>query len=271
MSEDDFDACAALLDATYALYGKSLPAQAKAVYFNALAHWPLETVRTALNAHVRDAQRGQFAPKPADLVAQWEGSAAHDGRPDADEAWAMALAAMDEAVTVVWTAEMAEAFGIARAVLECGDLVGARMAFKDAYKRLVEAARQNRRAAHWQISLGWDAQGRDPVLTQAVSARRISASTAAALLPPPEHVDDGYDADKARANLRRIRAQLAAMPSALQRARAVREARLRAQRETVQARKNVVRAQVERYMRIHRDERPVFPLLRHEKTQKKAA
>src|SRR5260363_116053 len=76
MSENDFDVFAVLLDAAYALYGKALPAEAKAAYFESLKDWPMETVRAALNAHVRDAQRGQFAPKPADLIAQWEGSTA---------------------------------------------------------------------------------------------------------------------------------------------------------------------------------------------------
>src|SRR5260364_286667 len=144
MSENDFDVFAVLLDAAYALYGKALPAEAKAAYFESLKDWPMETVRAALNAHVRDAQRGQFAPKPADLIAQWEGYTAHDGRPEADEAWAIALAAQEE------------------------------------------AARKARRAVHWQTSLGWDAEQREVALTQAVARRRISASTAAALLPPPD-------------------------------------------------------------------------------------
>src|SRR5260364_218530 len=104
MSENDFDVFAVLLDAAYALYGKALPAEAKAAYFESLKDWPMETVRAALNAHVREAQRGQFAPKPADLIAQWEGYTAHDGRPEADEAGAIALAAQDEAATLVWTA-----------------------------------------------------------------------------------------------------------------------------------------------------------------------
>src|SRR5260364_39151 len=125
MSENDFDVFAVLLDAAYALYGKALPAEAKAAYFESLKDWPMETVRVALNAHVRDAQRGQFAPKPADLITRWEGYTAHDGRLEADEAWAIALAAQDEAATLVWTAEMMEAFGIARVVLDRGDQEGA--------------------------------------------------------------------------------------------------------------------------------------------------
>src|SRR5260363_350137 len=107
MSENDFDVFAVLLDAAYALYGKALPAEAKAAYFESLKDWPMETVRAALNAHVRDAQRGQFAPKPADLIAQWEGYTAHDGRPEADEAWAIALEAQDAAAAPVWGATAA--------------------------------------------------------------------------------------------------------------------------------------------------------------------
>src|SRR5260364_295545 len=86
---------------------------------------------------------------------------------------------------------------------------GARMAFKDAYKRVVEAARKARRAVHWQTSLGWDAEQREVALTQAVARRRISASTAAALLPPPDRIDEGDGAHQVRANLQRIREQLA--------------------------------------------------------------
>ncbi|CCD28667.1 conserved hypothetical protein [Candidatus Glomeribacter gigasporarum BEG34] len=266
MSENDFDVFAVLLDAAYALYGKALPAEAKAAYFESLKDWPMETVRAALNAHVRDAQRGQFAPKPADLIAQWEGYTAHDGRPEADEAWAIALAAQDEAATLVWTAEMMEAFGIARVVLDRGDQVGARMAFKDAYKRLVEAARKARRAVHWQTSLGWDAEQREVALTQAVARRRISASTAAALLPPPDRIDEGDGAHQVRANLQRIREQLAALPSPLQRARAARAARLREQRQTVRARKSGMLEQIWRYAYLYPDTFPVFPLLTYDQS-----
>src|SRR5260363_424737 len=100
MSEIDFDVFAVLLDAAYAVFGKALPAEAKAADFEPLKDWPREVVSAASTAHAREAQRGQFSPKPADLIAQWEGYTAHDGRPEADEAWAIALAAQDEAATL---------------------------------------------------------------------------------------------------------------------------------------------------------------------------
>ena len=56
------------------------------------------------------------------------------GRPAANEAWAAALEALDEAKTVVWTDEMAQAWGVARPIAAAGDLVGARMAFIGAYE-----------------------------------------------------------------------------------------------------------------------------------------
>ena len=56
------------------------------------------------------------------------------GHPTANEAWALALSSADETETVVWTDQIAEAAGIVRPILDAGDEVGARMAFRDAYE-----------------------------------------------------------------------------------------------------------------------------------------
>lgn len=246
MSEDDFDPFVALLDAAYALYGKSLSAEAKAMHFRALNAYSLPAVRGALEAHVKDPQRGQFAPKPADVIAQLEGEATHDGRPGPDEAWAMALNAQDEAATVVWTAEMAQAFGVARSVLERGDEVGARMAFKEVYKRRVDEARRQGQGVRWQASLGWAADLREQALGQAVATGRLLAGTAA-LLPQPKDHEADYDTEKARANLRRLHEQLAAMPSTWQRATAAREARRQAALSELEAKKRETAERVAHY------------------------
>ncbi len=50
----------------------------------------------------------------------------------------------DESTSVVWTDEMCQAWGVAAPLLEDGDKVGARMAFKESYARLIEEARQHR-------------------------------------------------------------------------------------------------------------------------------
>jgi len=108
-----------------------------------------------------------------------------DGRPGADEAWAQSIRAEDEADTVVWTDDMRQAFSMARPLLELGDKVGARMAFRDAYERIVAEARQLGSPVRWEASLGWDTERRRDVLTKAVTSGLLPASHAAGLLPPP--------------------------------------------------------------------------------------
>jgi hypothetical protein len=232
MFKRDFDQFMMLLDAVYSLHSKTLPGEAKALYFRALASYPLDVVRAAIDAHVKDPQRGPYPPKPADLIAQIDGTATNDSRPGADEAWAIARSSLDERTTVVWTAEICEAFSIARPVLDNGDEVGGRMAFKDAYNRLVTAARLTRRPAEWKPSLGWDAQMREETIRNAALAGMLPAPIVDALLPMPAD-DVDYDADRSRANLQCIREQLAALPSALERIAAAREAERLAQVESL--------------------------------------
>ncbi|MBR8182126.1 hypothetical protein KDW54_06910 [Burkholderia ambifaria] len=187
MFETDFDQFVAMLDATYSLHGKTLPGIAKAMFFRAMSAYSLNTVRAAIDGHVKDSQRGQFPPKPADLIAQIEGHAANDSRPGPEEAWAIAVQAFDEAVTVVMTDEIAEAMSIARPVFELGDEVGARMAFKESYGRLVTQARSAGMAAKWFPSLGYDAGQRAEVLDRAISRGLLSheVPTIVGALPAP--------------------------------------------------------------------------------------
>jgi hypothetical protein len=187
MRESDFDDFGLLLDATCSLLsrGQYTPNAANtALWFRSLAAHDLATVRAAFDAHVRDPQRGRFVPVPADILAQIEGQVADDGRPGGDEAWATALRAADEADTVVWTAEMAEAWAISKPVLAAGDEVGARMAFRDAYSRLVEAARRERQSVAWSASLGFDTERRSIALATAVQAGRLALQDLPALPAP---------------------------------------------------------------------------------------
>ena len=109
-----------------------------------------------------------------------------DGRPRGDEAWSLAICAENESDTVVWTEEMAQAFEVARPLLVMGDKVGARMAFKDTYERLVDDARKQGTPPRWSASLGWDVEQRAMVLAAAVEAGKIGHDHARGLLPPPE-------------------------------------------------------------------------------------
>lgn len=94
----------------------------------------------------------------------------------ANEAWAVAFPALDEAATVVWTSETAKAFEVARPLLEGGDKIGARMAFIPAYDRLIDQAKRESRTPSYEVSAGWDVNMREVAMRQAVTV---------GLLPPP--------------------------------------------------------------------------------------
>lgn len=185
MDKNDFKTFADLLDATCSMLsrGQYTPnAISTAMFFNTLRQHPIGVVRDAFSAHCADPVRGKFPPVPADLIAQIEASAQHDGRPGEEEAWAIAIQANNEAATVVWTAEAAEAFGICRSILSTGDEVGARMAFRESYRRLTAAARSRREPVSWSPTLGHDNAMRDEALTLAVEAGRLPVD----YLPAPK-------------------------------------------------------------------------------------
>lgn len=192
-------------------YGKPLPDGAMVnVWFNMLAPFEPKVIAAAFSAYA--TERPDHAPVPNSIAARCR---LLDGRPGVEEAWAIALTSRDEADTVVWTAETAEAFALCRPVLDGGDEVGARMAFKDAYLRLVAAARAANRPAEWSASMGWDQTKRTAVLKRAATAGLLPAPQATALLGGPAG-DPGPD-DKARAQLAAIRQMLADSASAKER------------------------------------------------------
>jgi hypothetical protein len=84
----------------------------------------------------------------------------------------------DESQTIVWTDEMASAWGIAKALLEAGDKVGARFAFRDAYTKAVALARNDAREPHWQVSYGTDPNSRLMALLDAVDRHRLTREQA---------------------------------------------------------------------------------------------
>jgi len=169
----------ALADVVALYDGPPLSDAALRLWWSALEPFPWPLVAQALQAHVA---RCKFAPKPADILERLETS---DGRPSPDEAWAVAVAARDEAETVIWTAETAEAWGLAHTVLDLGDEVGARRAFIDSYTRLVGEARRALLPVTWSASLGSDPQRRGAALARALKRRQLPPAQVQALLPGP--------------------------------------------------------------------------------------
>lgn len=234
MSEDDFERFCELLDDVAELRQlKVLGVRAKALFFQAVRRYPLALVEKAIQAHLIDADEGKYKTmiQPAHIIAQIEGAAANDGRPDADEAWAIAMRADDEAITVVWTDEISAALSAARPVLANGDKVGARMAFKSAYERLVTKARKELRPVRWIASLGHDVAQREDALQQAVALGQLPAPHVAALLPPPAPSNSMGDDEVAAENIARLRKLVASALSPSEKRRRAAEEASKAERE----------------------------------------
>lgn len=77
---------------------------------------------------------------------------ADDGRPTADEAWGMFPQNSER--TVLVTNEIMEAGQAAWALLQTGDKVAARLAFKPKYESITQNARERGLKPIWQLSIG---------------------------------------------------------------------------------------------------------------------
>lgn len=190
MNQSDYDKFGELLGCVAELYGRNVKPMQTAMYFRALADFPLEGVQAAMDAHARCPERGRFFPLPADLLAKLETAAAIDGRPSPEEAWATAIQAQDEAVTVVWTTETAQAWGdVGQALMDAGDRFNASRGFIAKYSELCAASRKRGQPVQWVVSQGTDKDLRHQALEAAFKAKRISRETCRQMLP--RHQDAG--------------------------------------------------------------------------------
>lgn len=105
-----------------------------------------------------------------------------------EEAWATALVCFDESKSAIVSSVILEAMSIARPVFETGDHVAARMVFKQAYERLVEEKKIAGEPQKMEISLGFDFEGRKPIIEKAVQVGLIQMDSSLAL--PYLNVDD---------------------------------------------------------------------------------
>lgn len=159
--------------ATAEVMGTELSADGARLFCNDLSDYPEQAVLKSL---VRCRREVSGRLKLADVISRID-----DGRPGAEEAWAMIP--RTESETAVWTDEMRQAYGVASPLIAEGDNVAARMAFKQSYERLLSEARSNRLPVQWSVTLGHDIAGRESALTRAVELGRITHERATALLP----------------------------------------------------------------------------------------
>lgn len=243
MVEQDFKEFAEVLDDAFSLNPKwaRLDPRGKALFFKALEAYSIQTFRLAITAHIRDPNRGQFQPTPADIVAQVENNQSSK-RPGVEEAWAVSYPCISELETVVWTEEMRDAFAVCRPLLQAGDQVAARMAFKDAYNRMASEAVRAGKPVKWELSCGHDPEKRAFMIQQAANLGRIPASQASLLLPAPVKPKD-LD----RSGLERLKAECAKLIPGSVKAQQRREAASLEERERIAQRKQMLAQQAKQH------------------------
>lgn len=74
MKQESFERFGLALTACAELYGRTLSEGAMALWWQALAEFDIDAVERALRGHVADTDRGQYMPKPADVIRQLRGS-----------------------------------------------------------------------------------------------------------------------------------------------------------------------------------------------------
>lgn len=184
MKKTDSASFASILAELGEVYGEQVSPVRARLYFEALRDLTLAEVRAAAAGLVKASH---FFPKPADLL-ELAATLHEDGHLGPEEAWAL-VAGLREEDSVVWTDEIAQAFGVARRLLQIGDPVGGRKAFLEVYPKKLAAARQANRAPVWWASLGYDNAGRVSTLRAAVEKNQLPAGAARAMLGPHEWPD----------------------------------------------------------------------------------
>lgn len=161
------------LGITFELCGGRHPSEPAArVLLKILEEHPFETAMLALDRCTREV-KGILSP--SDITSRID-----DGRPGADEAWA--LLPKNEEQSAMWTDEMIEAWAEIRGDI-AADRIGARRSFIQAYERACRSARDSRSAVHWTFTPGHSDADREAVLTAAVDKGLISRTQADYYLP----------------------------------------------------------------------------------------
>lgn len=176
MHQSEMELLINALTATAEVMGTEIKPAALMLMVDDLADYPLDSVLAALKRCRREIS-GRLT-----LAAIVERVQAADGFIGSDEAWA--IMSRPEGDTIVMTEQMGEAMQPARPLLADGDKIGARMAFKDAYARIVADARDKRIKPKWFASLGHDKEGRAEPIAEAVRTGKLSLEHSLRLLSP---------------------------------------------------------------------------------------
>jgi hypothetical protein len=159
--------------ATYEVIGQEISDLAMQAIVAELSEYPPQSVLLALTRCRKELRRVSLA----EILDRLPG-----GHPGAEEAWAIVAPVLnDENASVVWTREMAEAYGATRSLAD--DPIAARMAFREVYTSAVQRSRATNHKPSWLVSLGHDPKNRERVVQEAVMNGRLTAAQAVAVLP----------------------------------------------------------------------------------------
>jgi hypothetical protein len=163
--------------------GEEVSTQRLLVYADDLSDIPQDRLGRAFQR----ARKEYEYPKlpPVAFIRRMAGTGAQlDGRPGPEEAWArMPKGERIEDDSIVWCEEERSAYSACRSLLLDGDLIGARMAFKERYERDLAEARSQGRPVRWIMSAGYDIGHRLTTLASAVQERRLSLESALNFVP----------------------------------------------------------------------------------------
>jgi hypothetical protein len=171
-----------LMDAVMPVYRMETSTATKKLWWGLLVGYDLDDVAQGFAEHLK-AVPPHNTITPAHVIQQID-RIRPDGRLGVEEAWSMV--ARDESATSVVTSEMMEALRFAQPLLNEGDSIGARMAFKEAYKHIVDDARRAGKKPQWFVSMGSDKNGRDAPIAEAVRLGRLGVEHAIGLIAPEQ-------------------------------------------------------------------------------------
>jgi hypothetical protein len=170
-------------------FGERWTDERQEIYCTGLLDIPQEQLKIAFK---RACYELKWFPKLAELreLAGAPCESEKDGRPGPEEAWArMPKGGRAEEDSVVWCEEERIAYFGCRDLMREGDLVGARMAFKERYEREVAESRSQRRPPTWSVSVGFDVEHRLVTLASAIQQERIKPRTALPFIPDERRND----------------------------------------------------------------------------------
>ena len=206
MNDQDKSEFAQVVRVTFNNYSREAPMQETLrMWWGQLAGFDIAAVRLAFSRHmVADLKFPPTIGQILEILNTGKG-----GRLGPEEAWSVAIKACDESETVLLTDEIAQAWGICKPIMDLGDEVGARMAFKESYHRITATAAG---PVKWWPSIGSCPHKRDAALSEAKRQGLLPAPQVAGLLPPASQIAESGEQGSPE-GLKRLKEAMAQMRS----------------------------------------------------------